>query len=702
MAALRVMTLRSMCLVFVLVPVHAAGAAQFAGGTGEPNDPYQIATAEQLIAVGADPNLLDKHFVLVADIDLDPNFPGGCVFTQPVIAPCLGNSFTCSHGPFVGSLDGNGHTIDHLTIRNEKAYYLGLIGQLGDGTVRGVILENVSITGTQFLGGLTGLSTGLIQDCHVGGKVAGRDASGYIAGLVGANSGRIARCHSSATVTAGLYSHDIGGIAGDNRGPISDCSATGDVSGARFLGGLVGTNYRTSISRCFAVGTVRSPQRSYNQGGLVGANLSGSISCCWASGEVLAGENGTEIGGLVGTNLLGSITNCWAGASVGIGAGSTGSGGFAGANTGVIANCYAAGPVHADDVSVETGGFVGYSGHGISGCFWNLETCELATSAGGTGLTTEQMVDIATYAAAGWDTVGERANGTADPWLLPESGGFPMLVFFQDSYERPALNGTGTADDPYVVATADDLGAISHHDLTACYRLAADIDLGGITWASAPISGFEGTFDGASFSLSNLTIHGGGYLGLFDVISHRAVIENLGVDVAVVAGDEAQCVAALAGYSMGRIARCRATGCVAGGDNSAAFGAIAGRQEGTTVDAYATVDVITGAGSASVGGLVGSDAGGLTNCYATGSVPRGQESRDVGGLVGEKSGGAITSSYSLAPADGGGPANGLGQSKRAAQMKRQATFVAWDFSGTWTICEGKDYPRLRWEGTECK
>jgi len=34
--------------------------AGFAGGTGEPNDPYLIATAEQLNAVGADPNLWDK------------------------------------------------------------------------------------------------------------------------------------------------------------------------------------------------------------------------------------------------------------------------------------------------------------------------------------------------------------------------------------------------------------------------------------------------------------------------------------------------------------------------------------------------------------------------------------------------------------------------------------------------------------------
>ncbi len=36
-------------------------------------------------------------------------------------------------------------------------------------------------------------------------------------------------------------------------------------------------------------------------------------------------------------------------------------------------------------------------------------------------------------------------------------------------------------------------------------------------------------------------------------------------------------------------------------------------------------------------------------------------------------------------------------------MQTAAPFLAagWDFDTIWTICEGKDYPRLRWEGVEC-
>jgi hypothetical protein len=30
-------------------------------------------------------------------------------------------------------------------------------------------------------------------------------------------------------------------------------------------------------------------------------------------------------------------------------------------------------------------------------------------------------------------------------------------------------------------------------------------------------------------------------------------------------------------------------------------------------------------------------------------------------------------------------------------MKQQATFAGWDFTNIWTINEGNDYPRLKWE-----
>jgi hypothetical protein len=76
---------RSMLLIVVLVQFYASSHAyaQYGGGTGEPNNPYQIATAEDLMALGDSPEDYDKHFILTADIDLDPKLPGRKVLQKP-------------------------------------------------------------------------------------------------------------------------------------------------------------------------------------------------------------------------------------------------------------------------------------------------------------------------------------------------------------------------------------------------------------------------------------------------------------------------------------------------------------------------------------------------------------------------------------------------------------------------------------------
>jgi hypothetical protein len=110
------------CIVASWLLAGVLPAAQFAGGTGEPNDPYQIATAEQLLSIGSDPNLLDKHFVLLNDLDLDPNLPGGQVFTQAVIPPAVsGQEGSWSEIPFAGSFDGRGHKVCHLATSASRA-----------------------------------------------------------------------------------------------------------------------------------------------------------------------------------------------------------------------------------------------------------------------------------------------------------------------------------------------------------------------------------------------------------------------------------------------------------------------------------------------------------------------------------------------------------------------------------------------------
>ena len=44
--------------------------AKYGGGAGTPDDPYLVYAAEQMYAIGLDPNDWDKHFKLMADLDL--------------------------------------------------------------------------------------------------------------------------------------------------------------------------------------------------------------------------------------------------------------------------------------------------------------------------------------------------------------------------------------------------------------------------------------------------------------------------------------------------------------------------------------------------------------------------------------------------------------------------------------------------------
>jgi hypothetical protein len=68
--------LRATRVLTIICLLSFPAYAKYSGGTGEPNDSYQITTAEDLMLLGDSPEDYDKHFILTADIDLDPNLPG--------------------------------------------------------------------------------------------------------------------------------------------------------------------------------------------------------------------------------------------------------------------------------------------------------------------------------------------------------------------------------------------------------------------------------------------------------------------------------------------------------------------------------------------------------------------------------------------------------------------------------------------------
>ena len=81
--------------------------------------------------------------------------------------------------------------------------------------------------------------------------------------------------------------------------------------------------------------------------------------------------------------------------------------------------------------------------------------------------------------------------------------------------------GDGSEENPFLISDVDMLMSI-RDNLSACYKLVADIDLEGVEWepigtSSAP---FTGTLDGAGYSIRNLKMNRNtDYAGLFGCAS---------------------------------------------------------------------------------------------------------------------------------------------------------------------------------------
>ena len=450
--------------------VNAIATKKYADGTGEPNKPYQIATAEDLIVLGQTPGDYDKHFILTNDIDLDPNLPSRKVFDKAVIAPDTNGTKDYFEGvSFTGAFDGKSHVISNLHIMGgDYMGYLGLFGKLDSGAmVSNLGLEAVNVNGTgDYLGGLVGQNDGSIATSYCTGTVSGHMYFGdYVGGLVGLNYGSIAMSYSTGKVT-GRW--NVGGLAGSNSGNITKSYTMGTVSGDFQIGGLVGANGVGTITECYSTSTVSGDA---GVGGLVGNNW-GETTMSYSTGTV---NGDTSVGGFVGLNV-GKITASY---STSIVTGNVEIGGLVGQNgvniptrerEGIVFNCYSMGAVTGDwvvgglvganrlgnvDMSYSTGlvtdrdpnsltppvppddpldpiykgagGLVGGNISDITSCFWDIETSGQTTSDGGISKTTVEMQTAATFLDAGWDFVGEIVNGPNDIWWILEGRDYPRI-----------------------------------------------------------------------------------------------------------------------------------------------------------------------------------------------------------------------------------------------------------------------------------
>jgi hypothetical protein len=182
----------------------------------------------------------------------------------------------------------------------------------------------------------------------------------------------------------------VGSLAAVNGGTVSNSYFTGNVTGQIYVGGLVGEN-------------------------------GGTISNSYSTGSVIGGDR--YVGGLVGWNEYGIVSNSYSTGSV---TGNRNVGGLLGDNDGTLSNSYSTGNVTGD---TDVGGLVGDSGGNVTNSFWDIQTSGQSGSAGGTGLNTTEMQNIATFSDAGWNITAVALNETNPVyiWNIVNNLTYPFL-----------------------------------------------------------------------------------------------------------------------------------------------------------------------------------------------------------------------------------------------------------------------------------
>jgi len=427
--------------------------------------------------------------------------------------------------------------------------------------------------------------------------------------LTGWDSGTVTNVDATGTFTANASNSNVsmGGLAGFFSGTMSDSYAGVNVnSNGEYVGGLIGFN-------------------------------SGTVSNSYSTGNVTGGTGSNFVGGLIGDLSSGSITDTY---SSGVVSGGSNVGGLLGGNTGTVTASY-----------------------------WDQTLNSSLSSAGGTALTTAQMMGEANF--SGWSITNVISTGTtptAGTWLIFEGSTRPML-------------SAEWSDFPNTPHQIQLMGMA----LGATYSLTGNVDMSntqnspGDVWAGKgflPIgnltSPFTGGFVGNNDAIQNLYINlpSSNFVGLFGIDSGGAIghVELNNVNITGFAGTgglvgilENGATATFTNVTGSITSSSGFLGGIAGQvesgnsvTNSSAdvtisgtsdLGGIAGENGGTISNSFSTGS-ITGSGT-NIGGLVGllDNTGSITDSYSSGSVNNGVSSSTVGGLIGTDNSGTVTNSF---------------------------------------------------------
>ncbi len=659
--------------ILFLSLIYSDAEAQFAGGSGTEENPWQVETLEQLQLI-ADTLYLDQHFIQIADIDAGEE-ENGTNF----------NPIGESESPFTGTYDGNGFIISGLTINLSGANGAGLFGYAENARIKNTGLVLTTVSGNRFVGGLAGWFRG-----------------GWI-------SNSFCKCTISADGRAG-------GLVGYNwSGEISDSYVAGDISGNFRIGGLVGVNVDNgSVSTSYAGGKVTGNDHI---GGLVGQNDASVINSYWDM-EATGQNDGIGFGDTNGAT--GRTTSEMTGASAydympefdfrRVWLLTEGYPALNWEDVQAIEPPELEAPPMVELISPEDEAIIN---HPKPDFYWNEARdafsyqIQIATDEDFDSLLVDnQELEETFYPAEDslpsntpwfWRVRGINPAGKGE-WS--ETRSFTIL-------DTPFAGGSGTESDPWHISSVEQLQDINEYP-ESHFLQVRDIHAGhtefwndgkGFKQIGWRESGdhfhiFSGTFDGGGFEISGLVINRAeSYLGLFGY-TEEARIKNISLVEASISG--ASQTGGLVGWMRnGTIKNSHFSGEVTGGSNTGGLvgrisitqiehssatgyvlggmsvGGLIGRNSGSDItDSYARVEVSQRWSLGHAGGLIGLSSGNIENSYAVGNVT--SSNSYIGGLIGSHRG-LIKNSFSEGNVSGEDRIGGLIGENRGEVRNAHAT-----------------------------
>ena len=302
---------------------------------------------------------------------------------------------------------------------------------------------------------------------------------------------------------------------------------------------------------------------------------------------------------------------------------------------------------------------------------------------------------------------------------------FPVTTLTVGAEDSTFAGGTGTADKPYLISTADQLAQLAadvnggNTYSNKYFKLTANINLnGGSSNPWTPIGNnktpFSGIFDGDKHTISGLYINTvNDYQGLFGNVTN-GTISNLNVEGNITAGAYVGgVVGALLPTTSGRVENCSFTGNINesgtanantdvggiigynhGGEvisccnkgtitiHTQYIGGVVGRNEGENAliqNCYNEGTVsLSGASAAYAGGIAGINIfkGQILDCYNNGSVDGTDSKGLIGGIAGVNSNGTIERCYNKAEIKGSNSVGGIAGHNTSSSAKIKECYNA--------------------------